>query len=163
MKFNEHERTAKGSVVGGTGARHDIVEWVLAKVGPECELTFLRIHLQCRQFDSWVREICWRRDSLPTEVLLGFLVAQLVKNPPAVWRPRFSSWVGKIPWRRKRLPTPVFWPGESHGLWVVHDWATFTLFHFILASSLLVWDKKIMKSWSWKRDTEKMRESTCTV
>ena len=38
-------------------------------------------------------------------------VAQLVKNPPAMW----ESWVRKIPWRRERLPTPVFWPGEFHG------------------------------------------------
>ena len=22
-----------------------------------------------------------------------------------------------IPWRRERLPTPMFWPGESHGLY----------------------------------------------
>ena len=41
------------------------------------------------------------------------LVAQLVKNPPAMWRPGFDPWVGKIPWRRERLPTPVFLPGES--------------------------------------------------
>ena len=41
-----------------------------------------------------------------------FLVAQLVKNPPAMW----ETFVGKIPWRRERLPTPVFWPGEFHGL-----------------------------------------------
>ena len=24
---------------------------------------------------------------------------------------------GKIPWRKERLLTPVFWPGESHGLY----------------------------------------------
>ena len=41
------------------------------------------------------------------------LVAQLVKNPPAVRDP----WVGKIPWRRERPPIPGFWPGESHGLY----------------------------------------------
>ena len=35
------------------------------------------------------------------------LIAQLVKNLPARWRPRFDSWVGKIRWRRDRLPTPV--------------------------------------------------------
>ena len=23
----------------------------------------------------------------------------------------------RFPWRRERLPTPVFWPGESHGLY----------------------------------------------
>ena len=44
------------------------------------------------------------------------LVAQLVKNPPAMWRPGFDPWVGKIPWRRERLPTPVFLPGEFRGL-----------------------------------------------
>jgi len=40
-------------------------------------------------------------------------IAQLVKNPPAMW----ETWVGKIPWRRDRLPTPVFWPREFHGLY----------------------------------------------
>ena len=45
------------------------------------------------------------------------LVAQLVKNPPAMWRPGFDPWVGKIHWRRETLPIPVFWPGEFHGLW----------------------------------------------
>ena len=40
------------------------------------------------------------------------LVAQLVKNPPAMQ----ETWVGKIPWRRKRLPIPVFWPGELNEL-----------------------------------------------
>ena len=42
------------------------------------------------------------------------LVAQLVKNPPAM--PGFDPWVGKTPWR-ERLPTLVFWPGEFHGLY----------------------------------------------
>ena len=34
----------------------------------------LRIHLQCRRprFDSWVTQIPWRRDRLPTPVFLGF-------------------------------------------------------------------------------------------
>ena len=45
------------------------------------------------------------------------LVAQLVKNPPAMWDTWVDPWVGKIPWRRERLPTPVFWPGEFHGLY----------------------------------------------
>ena len=35
------------------------------------------------------------------------LLAQLVKNPPAMQETQFSSWVGKICWRRDRLPTPV--------------------------------------------------------
>ena len=44
-------------------------------------------------------------------------MAQLIKNPPAMWETGFDPWVGKIPWRRERLPTPVFWPGEFHGLY----------------------------------------------
>jgi len=28
------------------------------------------------------------------------LIAQLIKNPPAMQEPRFDSWVGKIRWRR---------------------------------------------------------------
>ena len=35
-------------------------------------------------------------------------------------RPGFDPWVGKVPWRRERLPTAVFWPGEFHGLYIVH-------------------------------------------
>ena len=53
----------------------------------------------------------------PLQYCWGSLVAQLVKNPPAVWETWIQSWVGKIPWRRERLPTPVSWPGESHGLY----------------------------------------------
>ena len=45
-------------------------------------------------FNSWVRKICWRRDRLPTPVFLGFLVAQLVKNPPAIW----ETWVLSLCW-----------------------------------------------------------------
>ena len=48
----------------------------------------------------------------PLQYFWASLVAQLVKNPPAL----LEIWVGKIPWRRERLPTPVFWPGEFHGL-----------------------------------------------
>ena len=36
------------------------------------------------------------------------LIAQLVKNPPAMQEIWFDSWVGKIPWRRDRLPIPAF-------------------------------------------------------
>ena len=38
-------------------------------------------------------------------------VAQMVKNPPAMW----ENWVEKILWRRKWQPTPVFLPSEFHG------------------------------------------------
>ena len=40
--------------------------------------------------------------------LRASLIAQLVKNLPAMQETWFNSWVGKIPWRRDRLPIPVF-------------------------------------------------------
>ena len=42
------------------------------------------------------------------------LVAQMVKNPPAMWETwvRCVSWEG-MPCRRAWQPTPVFLPGES--------------------------------------------------
>ena len=43
------------------------------------------------------------------------LVAQTVKNLPAMQETWFDPWIGKIPWRRKWPPTPVFLPGEFHG------------------------------------------------
>ena len=43
------------------------------------------------------------------------LVAQTVKNLPAMQETQVSSWVRKISWRREWLPTPVFLPGEFHG------------------------------------------------
>ena len=53
-------------------------------------------------------------DSTFVKNLVASLVAQMVKNPPAMWRiePGFNPWVAKIPWRRERLPTLVSWPGE---------------------------------------------------
>ena len=40
------------------------------------------------------------------------------KNLPAMLETwvRFLGW--EDPWRRERLPTLVFWPGESHGLYI---------------------------------------------
>ena len=43
------------------------------------------------------------------------LVAQMVKNLPAMQRPGFNPWVRKIPWRKEWQPTLVFLPGEVHG------------------------------------------------
>ena len=57
------------------------------------------------------------RIGYPLQYSWASLVAQLVKNPPAMRETGFDPWVGKIPWRRERLPTPVFWPEEFHGLY----------------------------------------------
>ena len=43
------------------------------------------------------------------------MVAQNIKNLPAMQESQVDPWVGKIPWRRKWLPTMVFLPGEFHG------------------------------------------------
>jgi len=51
-------------------------------------------------------------------IVWASLLAQLVKNPLAMWGPGFNPWIGKIPWRREWLTTPVFWPGEFHGLYM---------------------------------------------
>ena len=39
----------------------------------------------------------------PLQYSWASLVAQLVKNLPAMWETWFDPWVGKIPWRRERL------------------------------------------------------------
>ena len=43
------------------------------------------------------------------------LVAQLVKNPPTMQ----ETWVLSL--EKGKAPTPVFWPGESHGLYSLWD------------------------------------------
>ena len=53
----------------------------------------------------------------PLQYSWASLVAQLVKNLPAVQETWVQPWVGKIPWRREQLPIPVFWPGEFHRLY----------------------------------------------
>ena len=91
--------------------------------------------MQCRRpwFDSWVRKIHWRKDRLPTPVFLGFLVAQLVKNPPAMP----VTWVPSLGWEdplekgkathssivAQRIPWTVQTMGSQR---VRHDLVTFT-------------------------------------
>ena len=43
------------------------------------------------------------------------LVAQMIKNLPAMQETWVQSLGWEDPWRRERLPTPIFLPGESHG------------------------------------------------
>ena len=44
-----------------------------------------------------------------------FLVAQMVKNRPAMQEMLVQSVDWKDPWRREWQPTPIFLPGEFHG------------------------------------------------
>ena len=52
--------------------------------------------------------LCSMRIVANSRVLSHILVAQLVKNPPAMQETLVRLPVMKIPWRRDRLPTPVF-------------------------------------------------------
>ena len=61
------------------------------------------------------------------------LVAQLAKNPPAMW----ETWVRSLGWKDplEKGTAPVFWPGEFHGLYcIVHgvteSWTQLSNFHF---------------------------------
>ena len=49
----------------------------------------------------------------PPQYSWASLVAQMVKNPPAMRGPGFDTWVGKIPWRKAWQSAPIFLPGES--------------------------------------------------
>ena len=78
-------------------------------------------------FSSPCFSTCCSRDQPPNEFLPGLLlgnpkelfraslVAQLVKNPPAMQETWVWSLGWEIPWRREWQPTPVVLPGESHG------------------------------------------------
>ena len=69
-----------------------------------------------------VRKIHWRRDRLPTPVFLDFPCGSAGKESACnAGDLGLIPWLRRpIPWRSERLPTPVFWPGEFHGLYIVH-------------------------------------------
>ena len=50
----------------------------------------------------------------PLQYSWASLVAQLVKNPPAMRETEVQSLGWEDPWRRERLPTPVFWAGDFY-------------------------------------------------
>ena len=50
------------------------------------------------------------------------LVAQTMKNLPAMQETQVQLWVRKSPWEREWLPTPVFLPGESHIFMLLISW-----------------------------------------
>ena len=74
------------------------------------------------------------------------LVAQTVKNLPAMWETWVRALVWEDPWRKAWQPTPVFPPGESP--WIMepgrlqsigsqrvrHDWATKHSTHLFISS-----------------------------
>ena len=60
--------------------------------------------------DVWLY-IPGERIDYPFQYSWASMVAQRVKNPPAMWVTWVRSWVGKIPWRRTCQPIPVFLTG----------------------------------------------------
>ena len=50
-----------------------------------------------------------------THTQCASLVAQIVKNPPAMQETQVPSLGQEDPWRREWLPIPIFLSGESHG------------------------------------------------
>ena len=99
---------------------------------------------QCRrpQFNSWVRKIGWRRDDYPLQYSWSSLVAQLVKNLPAMWKTRvqFLGWEDPLEKGKAThssiLAWRIPWTIESMGLQRVVRIFTFTAFVTIL---LLFW------------------------
>ena len=73
--------------------------------------------------------------ALPLQNRGDVLVAQLVKNPPAIQ----ETWVWSLSWdnplEEGMTTTPVFWPGEFHGLYSpwghkesdMTEWLSFSL------------------------------------
>ena len=82
------------------------------RVGQNVELGLLPDLL----FES--RRVCWPGRcicyilNLPLPYTSASLVAQMVKNPPAMQETGFDPWVGMIPWRREWQHTPAFLPGR---------------------------------------------------
>ena len=92
--------------------------------------------LSWQQYSSLYLRAIHQKGGCPKKNLGASLVAQMVKNLPAMQEAGFNPWVGKILWRSTWQPTPVFLPGESP--WreepsrlqttgsqrVRHDWVT---------------------------------------
>ena len=54
--------------------------------------------------------------------MLASLVAQLVKNPPAMWETCVRSLSWEDPLEKGKLPTAVFWPREFQGVTKTQTW-----------------------------------------
>ena len=59
------------------------------------------------------------RIGYPLQYSQASIVAQLVKNPPAMREVQYLGW--KDPLEKERLSTPVLWPGEFHRLYSPWD------------------------------------------
>ena len=113
---------------------------------------------------SWgqYRNVCQK----PSHLTWASLLAQTVKNLPAMRETWFDPWVGKIPWRREWQPTPIFLPRESHGqrslvghrdCRVRHHWATkhstgmncYYRLNYSLPPPIICWNPSPQCDWIW--------------
>ena len=77
-------------------------------------------HLACWYHESWVRKIRCRRIGYPLQCSWASLVAQLVKNPPAMW----ETWVWPLGWKnspREGKGYPLQYSGLENSMdYIVH-------------------------------------------
>ena len=94
----------------------------------------------------WSSALPWK--TIP----VSFVLAQLVKNPPAMQETPVR-FLGK---GRERLPTPVYWPGEFHGLYrrsagedcpLQYSWAS-------LVAQLVKNPPAMRETWVWSLGRE---------
>ena len=78
-----------------------------------------------------------------SSILEASLVAQMVKNLPAVQETKVPSLGREIPWRRAWQPTPVFLSGESHGQRCLVGYSPWDRIHRQLA------DRSAGAGWCW--------------
>ena len=134
MRLKETIRTGLRSTLCAT-----LEIWVFMDPGPTSQVPCLHLFAGRMEVEGLSltnpRGRCWagqlaqetRAGSLSLALLpipfWASLIAQLVKNPPAMQETWFDSWVGKIHWRRDRLTIPIFlgFPGGSAGKESTHN------------------------------------------
>ena len=101
-----------------------------------------RNRLQCRRrwFYSWVEKTCWRRDGLPTLYSWASLVAQMIKNLPAIREPWVRSWGWEDP-PGEGKGYPLQYSGLKNSMdCIVHgvaeSWTRLSNFHFLCLQSI---------------------------
>ena len=138
-------------------------------------VSWWRICLQCRRphFDSWVRNIPWRRDRLPTPVFLGFPCGSAGKESTCyVGDLGQIPGLGRCPGERKGYPFQYFGLENSMDCIqsmgsqrVGHDWVTCTFrrsLHFVLLFQNL-WFRSVVQLFATQWTATKQTSLSFTV
>ena len=77
--------------------------------------------------------------------MISFLVAQTVKNPPAIQETPVRPLGQEDPLQREWLPTPVLLPGEFHGQRSLAGYNDILLSHLssVICATVLVTDSEV--------------------